>query len=59
MKTIISLAVAYLLLILIILIAKTVEEPKIITWNNTIMAESKEENEKNLEEFATFINNNY
>ena len=59
MKLILSLAVAYLLLILIILIAKTVEEPKITTWNNTIMAESKQENEKNLEEFATFINNNY
>ena len=59
MKLTISLAVAYLLLILIILIAKTVEEPKIITWNNTIMAESKQENEKNLEEFAEFININY
>ena len=59
MKLIISLAVAYLLLILIILIVKTVEDPKIITWNSTTMAESKEENEKNLEEFATFINNNY
>ena len=58
MKTILSLAVAYLLLILIVLVVKTVEEPKITTWNSTIMAESKEENEKNLEEFATFINNN-
>ena len=58
MKTILSLAVAYLLLILIVLVVKTVEDP-ITTWNSTTMAESKEENEKNLEEFATFINNNY
>ena len=58
MKTILSLAVAYLLLILIVLVVKTVEDPT-ITWNSTTMAESKEENEKNLEEFATFINNNY
>ena len=58
MKLTISLAVAYLLLILIVLVVKTVEDP-IITWNSTIMAESKEKNEKNLEEFATFINNHY